>query len=93
MDEVILTTAFRLWGYSNWRQIQDFMDYNQSPFTLDEIKQHYEDYHYFQPNHLISVPKELPKALPHTPYSELSLKKYQESPLKDISLRRNDSKG
>ncbi len=34
MDEAVLAAAFRIWGYSNWAQIKEYMDYNQSPFSL-----------------------------------------------------------
>jgi len=37
MDEVVMTTAFKLWGFGNWSQIKEYMDYNASPFRIEEI--------------------------------------------------------
>ncbi len=93
MDEVLLITAYRIWGYSNWAQIKEYMDYNHSAFPLEEIQQHYEDYHYFQSNNLLPIPKEVPFALPHTPYSQILTKNYEESLIKDVTLKHKDSKG
>ena len=45
MDEVMLTTAFKLWGFGNWGQIKEYLDYNCSPFTHKEIEDHFERYY------------------------------------------------
>ena len=37
-----MTTAFSLWGFGNWSQIKDYMDYNGSPFSLKEIQENFE---------------------------------------------------
>jgi len=37
MDEVVMMTAFKIWGYGNWGQIKEYLDYNLSPFLLKEV--------------------------------------------------------
>lgn len=68
MDEAILTHSIYNRGYSNWTQVKEFMDYNQSPFSMEEINLHYEKYHYNQPDHTLIMPTSIQKALPHTSY-------------------------
>jgi hypothetical protein len=41
MDEVVMMTAFKLWGYGNWGQIKEYLDYNLSPFLLKEVEEHF----------------------------------------------------
>ena len=95
MDEMLLITAFRTWGYSNWGQIKEFMDYNQSAFSLAEIKDHYYKYHYDQPENLLGFPESMVKADPHTPYGEVTLKGYEQaviSELRNPSFKKKESK-
>lgn len=37
MDELSLLNGLKAWGFGNWQQIKDFMDYNGSVFTVEEI--------------------------------------------------------
>jgi hypothetical protein len=95
LDEVVLTSAFKLWGYSNWNQVKEYMDYNQTPFSLEDIKSHYEQHHYNQPDHLLPFPQKLPPASPHTPYGEVALKEYEQGPYMSPSeslTKRKESK-
>ena len=93
MDEVVLTTAFKLWGFGNWGQIKEYLDYNCSPFPLKEIEEHFEKYYLHQPDYLPPFRELAPTAPRHT-FAEMNQANYASClNLQESSLRRRDSKG
>jgi hypothetical protein len=93
MDEVVLTTAFKLWGFGNWGQIKEYLDYNCSPFPLKEIEEHFEKYYLHQPNYLPPFGELLPTAPRHT-FAEMNQAVYSNClKIQEGDLKRRDSKG
>jgi hypothetical protein len=95
MDEVVMTSAFKLWGFGNWSQIKEYMDYNGSAFSLQAIEKHFEQSYLKQPDQLPVF--ELPlKELERRPtYGEIALQIYGDTlRIKDGGdLKRRESKG
>ena len=81
-DELVMVHAFSLWGYSNWTQIKDYMDYNGSPFSLAEIQSHFEQYYYNQPGHFPPFPNHPPKAHSRPLHGENALQLYEQALLR-----------
>jgi hypothetical protein len=34
VDELVMLSAFEKWGYGNWEEIKDFMNYSGINFTI-----------------------------------------------------------
>jgi hypothetical protein len=91
MDEVVLTTAFKLWGFGNWGQIKEYLDYNCSPFPLKEIEEHFERYYLHQDNFLPPF-AELTDPRPRHTFAEMNQSRYSGN-TQEGGLKRRDSKG
>lgn len=33
LDEILLLTAFQIWGFGNWGEVKDYMNFNGSKFN------------------------------------------------------------
>lgn len=38
----MLLTAFQKWGFGNWGEVKDYMNFNGTKFSKDEIEDHYD---------------------------------------------------